>query len=193
MGKFDLSNFEKVQELSDTGDEGDLPSYYFKLSDNGKKLFHKILEKSKDVETAIKNDSSLPVNKRRIIASQVASEVGVSRSALQKRRHPELVALLNEENKRLERLWKVYGQNSTLKQKSRKELLREISRLKKQIAYEKDKNYSQAITVALKSELSTRQKSLATKVAQLEAENDELTKANEKLKAKLLVIVNQKS
>ena len=183
MSKFDLENF-KAEKSQPKNKEAQHPKWHKNLSKNGKLIYEEIIKTADIISKNIKSGHMLKVKEREIIASQIASKLGLHRSTIQKRRQPNLVELINKQNLKLAKLWEAEGKKSKNKNKTKVQLSKEITRLKKQLKEERDKNYSEVLTEFLNSELNQKQSSLAAKVSELEAENTVLKNKISKLRVR---------
>lgn len=170
MNKFNLDNF-KIEKSDSTKKETQYPSWHKDLSENGKLIYEEITKSKIQISKKIKQGCKLSKNERLIVPSQIATRLGLHRSSIQKRRHPKLVQLIKKQNRRLEKLWEIEGKKSKYPLKTKTQLTKEITNLKKQLKEEKDRNYSEVLTSFLNSELNQKQARLAAKISELEAEN----------------------
>ena len=92
---------------------------------------------------------------------------------------------MHELNIELQRLWKLTSRKSKTTQLTKKELAQELTRVKRELANEKDKNIGKILTDLLNNSIYSEKKTLADKNAQLENEVIELQKQNAQLKVLL--------
>ncbi|WP_375276549.1 hypothetical protein [Alteromonas australica] len=195
MSKFQLDNFISKTENIEKSDpfpdfieselKDNLIGWLSRATDKQSKSLNVVLEIYHEITSKIENKIDLKINERKIILSRVAEIAGVDKSNLTERRTPELCALVHELNIELQRLWKLTSRKSKTTQLTKKELAQELTRVKRELANEKDKNIGKILTDLLNNSIYSEKKTLADKNAQLENEVIELQKQNAQLKVLL--------
>ena len=195
MSKFQLDNFiskteniEKSDPFPDFIDrelKDNLIGWLSRATDKQSKSLNVVLEIYHEITSKIENKIDLKINERKIILSRVAEIAGVDKSNLTERRTPELCALVHELNIELQRLWKLTSRKSKTTQLTKKELAQELTRVKRELDNERDKNIGKILTDLLNNSIYSEKKTLADKNAQLEDEVIELQKQNAQLKVLL--------
>lgn len=188
MSQFDISNFTKPSPAPQGAQAKALtarePSWVAHATPKVKASYHAVLEVYDEITEKIKDKQKLPINERKIILAQIAKKIGVDRSYLTKRRTRELYDLVHKDlNIRLQRLWKKHSTTKSGRRFSKSELEVKLTKTKRLLAEERDKNYSEAISKALRSELYGSQKKLADKCVKLQAENKELREKMENMRS----------
>ena len=195
MSKFQLDNFISKTENIEKSDpfpdfieselKDNLIGWLSRATDKQSKSLNVVLEIYHEITSKIENKIDLKINERKIILSRVAEIAGVDKSNLTERRTPELCDLVHELNIELQRLWKLTSRKSKTTQLTKKELAQELTRVKRELANEKDKNIGKILTDLLNNSIYSEKKTLADKNAQLENEVIELQKQNAQLKVLL--------
>lgn len=195
MSKFQLDNFISKTgnvEKSDTFPDfieselkDNLIGWLSRATDKQSKSLNVVLETYHEIISKIEKKIDLKINERKIILSRVAEIAGVDKSNLTERRTPELCALVHELNIEIQRLWKLTSRKSKTTQLTKKELAQELTRVKRELANERDKNIGKILTAFLNNSIYSEKKTLADKNAQLENEVIELQKQNAQLKVLL--------
>lgn len=195
MSKFQLDNFiskteniEKSDPFPDFIDselKDNLIGWLSRATDKQSKSLNVVLETYHEITSKIEKKIDLKINERKIILSRVAEIAGVDKSNLTDRRTPELCALVHELNIELQRLWKLTSRKSKTTQLTKKELAQELTRVKRELDNERDKNIGKILTDLLNNSIYSEKKTLADKNAQLENEVIELQKQNAQLKVLL--------
>ena len=195
MSKFQLDNFISKTENIEKSDpfpdfieselKDNLIGWLSRATDKQSKSLNVVLEIYHEITSKIEKKIDLTINERKIILSRVAEIVGFDKSNLTERRTPELCALVHELNIELQRLWKLTSRKSKTTQLTKKELAQELTRVKRELANEKDKNIGKILTDLLNNSIYSEKKTLADKNAQLENEVIELQKQNAQLKVLL--------
>ena len=195
MSKFQLDNFISKTENIEKSDpfpdfieselKDNLIGWLSRATDKQSKSLNVVLEIYHEITSKIENKIDLKINERKIILSRVAEIVGFDKSNLTERRTPELCALVHELNIELQRLWKLTSRKSKTTQLTKKELAQELTRVKRELANERDKNIGKILTDLLNNSIYSEKKTLADKNAQLENEVIELQKQNAQLKVLL--------
>lgn len=195
MSKFQLDNFISKTgnvEKSDTFPDfieselkDNLIGWLSRATDKQSKSLNVVLETYHEIISKIEKKIDLKINERKIILSRVAEIAGVDKSNLTERRTPELCALVHELNIEIQRLWKLTSRKSKTTQLTKKELAQELTRVKRELANERDKNIGKILTALLNNSIYSEKKTLADKNAQLENEVIELQKQNAQLKVLL--------
>ena len=195
MSKFQLDNFISKTENIEKSDpfpdfieselKDNLIGWLSRATDKQSKSLNVVLEIYHEITSKIENKIDLKINERKIILSRVAEIVGFDKSNLTERRTPELCDLVHELNIELQRLWKLTSRKSKTTQLTKKELAQELTRVKRELANEKDKNIGKILTDLLNNSIYSEKKTLADKNAQLENEVIELQKQNAQLKVLL--------
>ena len=195
MSKFQLDNFISKTENIEKSDpfpdfieselKDNLIGWLSRATDKQSKSLNVVLEIYHEITSKIEKKIDLTINERKIILSRVAEIVGFDKSNLTERRTPELCDLVHELNIELQRLWKLTSRKSKTTQLTKKELAQELTRVKRELANEKDKNIGKILTDLLNNSIYSEKKTLADKNAQLENEVIELQKQNAQLKVLL--------
>ena len=195
MSKFQLDNFISKTENIEKSDpfpdfieselKDNLIGWLSRATDKQSKSLNVVLEIYHEITSKIEKKIDLTINERKIILSRVAEIVGFDKSNLTERRTPELCALVHELNIELQRLWKLTSRKSKTTQLTKKELAQELTRVKRELANERDKNIGKILTDLLNNSIYSEKKTLADKNAQLENEVIELQKQNAQLKVLL--------
>ncbi len=195
MSKFQLDNFiskteniEKSDPFPDFIDrelKDNLIGWLSRATDKQSKSLNVVLEIYHEITSKIEKKIDLKINERKIILSRVAEIARVDKSNLTERRTPELCALVHELNIELQRLWKLTSRKSKTTQLTKKELAQELTRVKRELDNERDKNIGKILTDLLNNSIYSEKKTLADKNAQLEDEVIELQKQNAQLKVLL--------
>lgn len=195
MSKFQLDNFISKTENIEKSDpfpdfieselKDNLIGWLSRATDKQSKSLNVVLEIYHEITSKIEKKIDLTINERKIILSRVAEIVGFDKSNLTERRTPELCDLVHELNIELQRLWKLTSRKSKTTQLTKKELAQELTRVKRELANERDKNIGKILTDLLNNSIYSEKKTLADKNAQLENEVIELQKQNAQLKVLL--------
>ena len=195
MSKFQLDNFISKTENIEKSDpfpdfieselKNNLIGWLSRATDKQSKSLNVVLETYHEIKSKIENKIDLKINERKIILSRVAEIARVDKSNLTERRTPELCALVHELNIELQRLWKLTSRKSKTTQLTKKELAQELTRVKRELDNERDKNIGKILTDLLNNSIYSEKKTLADKNAQLENEVIELQKQNAQLKVLL--------
>ncbi|CAM3102303.1 hypothetical protein PAT01_22480 [Pseudoalteromonas atlantica] len=195
MSKFQLDNFisktgnvEKSDPFPDFIEselKDNLISWLSSATDKQSKSLNVVLETYHEIISKIEKKIDLKINERKIILSRVAEIARVDKSNLTERRTPELCALVRELNIEIQRLWKLTSRKSKTTQLTKNELAQELTRVKRELANERDKNIGKILTALLNNSIYSEKKTLADKNAQLENEVIELQKQNAQLKVLL--------
>lgn len=195
MSKFQLDNFISKTENIEKSDpfpdfieselKDNLIGWLSRATDKQSKSLNVVLEIYHEITSKIEKKTDLKINERKIILSRVAEIAGVNKSNLTERRTPELCDLVRELNIELQRLWKLKSRKSKTTQLTKKELAQELTRVKRELANERDKNIGKILTDLLNNSIYSEKKTLADKNAQLENEVIELQKQNAQLKVLL--------
>lgn len=195
MSKFQLDNFisktgnvEKSDPFPDFIEselKDNLIGWLSSATDKQSKSLNVVLETYHEIISKIEKKIDLKINERKIILSRVAEIARVDKSNLTERRTPELCALVRELNIELQRLWKLTSRKSKTTQLTKNELAQELTRVKRELANERDKNIGKILTALLNNSIYSEKKTLADKNAQLENEVIELQKQNAQLKVLL--------
>jgi hypothetical protein len=195
MSKFQLDNFISKTENIEKSDpfpdfieselKDNLIGWLSRATDKQSKSLNVVLEIYHEITSKIEKKIDLKINERKIILSRVAEIAGVNKSNLTERRTPELCDLVRELNIELQRLWKLKSRKSKTTQLTKKELAQELTRVKRELANERDKNIGKILTDLLNNSIYSEKKTLADKNAQLENEVIELQKQNAQLKVLL--------
>lgn len=185
MSKFDLNNFKNKTDI-DRCKDLTTPSWYENLTNTQKQIYQTTVKHYLKIKTSMTSAKSLSIKDRKIILSEIAREVNVDRSYITKRRMPEIISFVNECNDKLNRCWQGLNKKQSSKNLSKKELEREVSRLKKLLSKEKDKNISDYINNALDNGFNKTHKSLLLELSELKAQNSQYiqTIANLRLQLK---------
>ena len=195
MSKFQLDNFISKTgnvEKSDTFPDfieselkDNLIGWLSRATDKQSKSLNVVLETYHEIISKIEKKIDLKINERKIILSRVAEIARVDKSNLTERRTPELCALVRELNIEIQRLWKLTSRKSKTTQLTKNELAQELTRVKRELANERDKNIGKILTALLNNSIYSEKKTLADKNVQLENEVIELQKQNAQLKVLL--------
>ncbi|MCK8120932.1 hypothetical protein [Pseudoalteromonas sp. 2CM32C] len=195
MSKFQLDNFisktgnvEKSDPFPDFIEselKDNLIGWLSSATDKQSKSLNVVLETYHEIISKIEKKIDLKINERKIILSRVAEIARVDKSNLTERRTPELCALVRELNIEIQRLWKLTSRKSKTTQLTKNELAQELTRVKRELANERDKNIGKILTALLNNSIYSEKKTLADKNAQLENEVIELQKQNAQLKVLL--------
>lgn len=195
MSKFQLDNFISKTENVEKSDtfpdfieselKDNLIGWLSRATDKQSKSLNVVLETYHEIISKIEKKIDLKINERKIILSRVAEIARVDKSNLTERRTPELCALVRELNIEIQRLWKLTPRKSKTTQLTKNELAQELTRVKRELANERDKNIGKILTALLNNSIYSEKKTLADKNAQLENEVIELQKQNAQLKVLL--------
>lgn len=195
MSKFQLDNFISKTENVEKSDtfpdfieselKDNLIGWLSRATDKQSKSLNVVLETYHEIISKIEKKIDLKINERKIILSRVAEIARVDKSNLTERRTPELCALVRELNIEIQRLWKLTARKSKTTQLTKNELAQELTRVKRELANERDKNIGKILTALLNNSIYSEKKTLADKNAQLENEVIELQKQNAQLKVLL--------
>ena len=195
MSKFQLDNFISKTgnvEKSDTFPDfieselkDNLIGWLSRATDKQSKSLNVVFETYHEIISKIEKKIDLKINERKIILSRVAEIARVDKSNLTERRTPELCALVRELNIEIQRLWKLTSRKSKTTQLTKNELAQELTRVKRELANERDKNIGKILTALLNNSIYSEKKTLADKNVQLENEVIELQKQNAQLKVLL--------
>lgn len=185
MSKFNLNNFKNKTDI-DRCKDSTTPSWYENLTNTQKQIYQTTVKHYLKIKTSMTSAKSLSIKDRKIILSEIAREVNVDRSYITKRRMPEIISFVNECNDKLNRCWLALNNNQSSKNLTKKDLEREVSRLKKLLSKEKDKNISDYINNALDNGFNETHKSLLFELSELKAQNSQYiqTIANLRLQLK---------
>ncbi len=169
MSEFDLNNFIHKRN-EENSDDPVTPSWYEKLSEAQKKIYHAITQNFIKIESLIESKNTLAIKDRRIVLSRIAKEVNVDRSYITKRRMPQIINFIGECNDKLDRAWKATRKNPSSRKLTKKELEKEVSRLKELLSEERDKNISDFINSALDHGLNETHKAITLELAECKAQ-----------------------
>lgn len=165
MSKFSLENFRKPERKTE------LPDWVLSGPPATLKLYQAVQEIVSEIETRIQSSDKKPltIKERSLVSSKIAERAGIDKSNIRKDRQIFLIKFINEENFRLEQMWK----NTTKHSKSGRRMSKpELERIKSE--YEKEfkdlrnSNFVDYFHEALSSEVLNDQKALIGKYKQLE-------------------------
>lgn len=195
MSKFKLDNFISKSEDNEEADifpdfiedelRASLIDWQSRATEKQSLSLKVLLENYQEIANKIELKIDLKINERKIILSRVASIAQVDKSYLTKRRTPELYKLTIGLNTELERLWKLKPRRSKVTQLTKKELNSELTKVKKELKNERDKNLGLIITELLNNKIYSDKKALAEKNAELENTVVDLQKKNAQLRVLL--------
>lgn len=195
MSKFKLDNFISKSEDNEEADifpdfiedelRASLIDWQSRATEKQSLSLKVLLENYQEIANKIELKIDLKINERKIILSRVASIAQVDKSYLTKRRTPELYKLTISLNTELERLWKLKPRRSKVTQLTKKELNSELTKVKKELKNERDKNLGLIITELLNNKIYSDKKALAEKNAELENTVVDLQKKNAQLRVLL--------
>lgn len=195
MSKFKLDNFISKSEDNEEADifpdfiedelRASLIDWQSRATEKQSLSLKVLLENYQEIANKIELKIDLKINERKIILSRVASIAQVDKSYLTKRRTPELYKLTISLNTELERLWKLKPRRSKVTQLTKKELNSELTKMKKELKSERDKNLGLIITELLNNKIYSDKKALAEKNAELENTVVDLQKKNAQLRVLL--------
>ena len=195
MSKFKLDNFISKSEDNEEADifpdfiedelRASLIDWQSRATEKQSLSLKVLLENYQEIANKIELKIDLKINERKIILSRVASIAQVDKSYLTKRRTPELYKLTIGLNTELERLWKLKPRRSKVTQLTKKELNSELTKMKKELKSERDKNLGLIISELLNNKIYSDKKALAEKNAELENTVVDLQKKNAQLRVLL--------
>lgn len=195
MSKFKLDNFISKSEDNEEADifpdfiedelRASLIDWQSRATEKQSLSLKVLLENYQEIANKIELKIDLKINERKIILSRVASIAQVDKSYLTKRRTPELYKLTISLNTELERLWKLKPRRSKVTQLTKKELNSELTKMKKELKSERDKNLGLIISELLNNKIYSDKKALAEKNAELENTVVDLQKKNAQLRVLL--------
>ena len=173
MSRFSLENFTKKQ------DSPSIPSWA-----TGKplqeKLYLTVLDIIKELEEKLENPklaSRLKPTQRSLVLAQIAERAGVTRSNIRKDRMTELISLIDRENERLGKLWKIASTKANQgRNLSKPELELKKTELEKAVAEVENRQLHEYFDKAVNSRILDSQKELTEKYHTLQAEYNEAIK-----------------
>ncbi|MCF4174886.1 hypothetical protein [Vibrio sp. McD22-P3] len=181
MSKFDIGNFRTISKAEVEA----TPQWVIESSQTVQDAYAHVGKMYSRIKHRIQNEvGDIAINDRKIVLSRVAHAAGVDRSYITKRRTPLLCRHIDELNVQLELYFNKYAKKKPKDSKSKRALAAELARYKKLYKDEVDKNYSQALTDALNSELSESSRRLVAK-------NQELIRDNQELQDKVSNLTNK--
>lgn len=184
--KFSISNFIKSDTTEETISEGgNRPDWLSNSSSLVNQIYDEVNIEITSISNRISNGDKLSIKERRIVKSKIAERCCVDRSYITKRRMPEIVSFIDEKEKWLDILWKSKNTKKGARDLSKKQLEKEVVRLKVLLNEEKDKNYSELMTKLLVTEGSRDHSRLIKQVAELKVQNSEHLEAISRLRSLL--------
>ena len=130
---FDLSSFEKPIEEKTEKNNDVIPTWVSEGTNATRVLYSTLLKEIILIEKKIDSNAKLTLNERRIVKSRIAEKANVDPSILTERRQPDLINFILEQDILLDDLWKNKNRRNkhSVKKLKRKDLEKEVSKLKK--------------------------------------------------------------
>ena len=185
MTSFNLNDYIKAPDI-DNDSADTLPLWVSDASEKVKAAYTVAVTMEKNIRKKIDSGENLSAKNRKLVLAQIASAVSVDRSYLTERRTPNICRFVKETNEDLEKFWtrhnsKASGRSSVTK----KSLTKDLMKYKRLYLFERDKNYSEAVSAMLESELYGKSTRMVQKCAELENRNEQLNKTISNLRSKL--------
>lgn len=184
--EFNIDNFivSSYQELS-TSDNRNKPEWLSGKSDLIKKIYDEVILEEYKIIGKINKGEVVSIKDRSITKSKIAKLCGVDRSYISNRRMPEIVKLIDARQDYINYIWKSKSSKKGVRDLSKKNLMSEVVRLKRELREEKDRNYSDIFTKILNSDMSNDHVRLVKQISELKCRNNEYLETISRLRLQL--------
>ncbi len=184
--KFSINNFiENSEADKPISKDGYRPVWLNKSSSLINRIYDEVIIETTNISNRISNGDKLSIKERRVVKSKIAEKCCVDRSYITHRRIPEIASFIDEKEKWLDTLWKSKNPKKGNRGLSKKQLEKEVTRLKNLLNEEKDKNYSEVMTQLLMNDVSKDHSRLIKQVAELKVQNNEHLESISRLRSQL--------